>query len=99
ANFESIITDQLVFNSNGVYQFQKKAQYFSIGGAIGYYLETGDAETLVNAGIWYWSKNAIIPYIGVSYQNFQIGLSYDITISKLNQAARKPSTFEVSMIL
>jgi type IX secretion system PorP/SprF family membrane protein len=99
ANFESIINDQLVFNSNGVYQFQKKAQYFSIGGAIGYYLESNDAETLVTGGLWYWSKNAIIPYVSISYQNLQIGFSYDITISKLNQAARKPSTWELSMIL
>lgn len=99
ANFESLINDQVVFNSNGVYQFQKKAQYFSIGGALGYYLENNDKETLVTGGVWYWSKNAIVPYLGFSYQNFQIGLSYDITISKLNQAARKPSTFEVSMIL
>ncbi|HEY1201130.1 MAG TPA: PorP/SprF family type IX secretion system membrane protein [Niastella sp.] len=99
ANFESIINDQVVFNTNGVYQFQKKAQYFSIGGALGYYLGSNEAETLVTGGVWYWSKNAIVPYIGISYQSFQVGFSYDFTISKLSQAERKPNTWELSMIL
>ena len=69
-----------------------------MGGALGYYI--GDANnSLINAGVWYWSKNAIIPYVGLLYKDFQFGLSYDITVMKLNQATRKPNTWEVSMIL
>jgi type IX secretion system PorP/SprF family membrane protein len=99
ANFETFINEQLVFNANGVYQFQQKARYFSIGGAFGYYPGIENNETMVTGGVWYWSGNAIIPYIGVTYKNIQLGFSYDITISKLSQAARKPSTWELSMIL
>lgn len=98
ANFETIINEQLVFNSNGIYQFQAKASYFSVGAALGYYL--GDeAQTLVTGGVWYWSDNAIIPYVGLAYKDLQVGVSYDVTTSKLNQAARKPSTWELSIIL
>lgn len=97
-NFETFLNERLVFNSNAIYQFQSEANYLSVGAALGYYV--GDAaESLLTAGLWYWSKNALVPYVGVAYQNFQLGASYDITTSKLNQAARKPSTWELSLIL
>jgi type IX secretion system PorP/SprF family membrane protein len=99
ANFETTINEQLVFNTNGIYQFQGKANYFSVGGALGYYVGDNTDETLVTGGLWYWSKNAVIPYFGVAYKNFQFGVSYDITVSKLSQAAKKPNTWELSMIL
>jgi type IX secretion system PorP/SprF family membrane protein len=98
ANFETFLNERVVLNSNAVYQFQSQAKYFSVGAALGYYL--GDeAETLMTGGLWYWSDNALIPYFGLAYKDFQLGVSYDITISKLNQAARKPSTWELTLIL
>jgi type IX secretion system PorP/SprF family membrane protein len=98
ANFETYLNDRVVLNTNAIYQFQMEAKYFSVGGALGYYL--GDAlGTLVNGGVWYWSNNAIVPYVGLAYKKFQVGVSYDVTISKLNQAARKPNTTEISIIL
>ncbi len=98
ANFETFLNDRIVLNANAIYQSQTTTYYFSVGGALGYYL--GDeAGTLLTGGLWYWSKNALIPYVGLSYKDYQFGLSYDITTSKLNQAARKPSTWELSLIL
>ena len=98
ANFETFINERVVLNTNAIYQFQSEANYFSIGAALGYYI--GDAaESLLTGGLWYWSKNALIPYISLAYKDFQFGVSYDITTSKLNQAARKPSTWELSLIL
>ena len=99
ANFDTYLNDQVVLNANSVYQRQGSTEYFSVGGGLGYYL-TGDPEDVVfNAGLWYWLKNAFIPYIGVMYQNIQFGLSYDITISKLSRAAEKPKSFELSLII
>lgn len=98
ANFETYLSDQLILNSNGVYQYQSGASYFSVGGALGYLFEQNERTVIVNAGLWYWSKNAIIPYIGFGYGNFQLGVSYDMTISKLNEAARRPNTYELSLI-
>ncbi len=97
-NFETFVTDQVVFNSNAIYQFQREANYFSVGAAMGYYVGNS-LETMLTAGLWYWSKNAIIPYAGFVYKDLQVGISYDITTSKLNQAPRKPSSWEVSFIL
>jgi type IX secretion system PorP/SprF family membrane protein len=98
ANFEMFINERTVLNTNGIYQYQRKASYFSIGAAIGRYVDN-KAETLVTAGLWYWSANALVPYVGLAYKDFQFGVSYDYTISKLNQATRKPNTWEVSIIL
>ena len=98
ANFETYLNEKVVLNTNAIYQFQSAASYFSVGGALGYHLGDDD-ETLLNGGLWYWSSNAIIPYIGLVYKNFQCGFSYDITISKLTQAARRPNTWEFSIIL
>lgn len=99
ANFETYLSDDVVLNTNAVYQRQATTSYASIGAALGYFL-TGDPEDVVlSAGAWYWSKNAIIPYVGVSYQNMQFGLTYDVTVSKLSQAAQKPKSFEISLIV
>lgn len=99
ANFETYLNDNILINTNGIYQYQAKASYFSVGGALGFFLnETGEDQVLY-LGLWYWSSNAMIPYIGLRYKSMQFGLSYDITISKLSQAEQKPKTFELSFIL
>ncbi len=99
-NFETILNDYLVLNTNAIYQAQSGTSYFSVGGALGYYLsKTEEEDIIVNGGLWYWSNNAVIPYVGIVYKNFQFGLTYDITVSKLSQASGKPKTFELSLII
>ena len=97
ANFETYLNNGLVLNTNAIYQFQDEAKYYSFGAGLGYYLPD-NPEVILNAGLWYWSKNAVIPYIGFAYKDFQLGLSYDVTISKLDKASIKPKTFELSLI-
>ena len=99
ANLETALTDIAFINANGIYQYQSGASYFSIGAALGYYLPTLDVTKIVTAGLWYWSNNAIIPYFGVTIGDFQVGLSYDVTISKLKEAPKRLHTFELSLIL
>ena len=71
-----------------------------MGGGLGYFLsEEGEKDIVVNAGLWYWSDNAIIPYVGMVYDNLQLGLSYDLTISELSSAAKRPHTFEISITI
>ncbi|HEY2721538.1 MAG TPA: PorP/SprF family type IX secretion system membrane protein [Chitinophagaceae bacterium] len=97
ANFETYLNNSVILNTNAIYQFQDQANYFSFGGGLGYYLPQ-DPDVILNAGMWYWSKNAIIPYVGFAYKDFQVGLSYDVTVSKLDQASIRPKTFELSLI-
>ena len=98
ANYERYLNDRVVLNINTIFQHQKEAEYYSIGGALGYYVGN-QQDVLINGGIWYWSKNAIIPYVGIMYKDMQFGLTYDITVSKLNEAPRRPNTFELAFIL
>jgi len=97
-NFETFLNEGLVLNTNAIYQFQAEAKYYSFGAALGYYLPDY-TDVMLNAGLWYWSRNAIVPYLGLVYKDFQLGLSYDVTISKLKQATIKPKTFELSLII
>jgi type IX secretion system PorP/SprF family membrane protein len=99
-NMETILTDQLALQTNGIYQWQSGTSYFSIGGALGYYLTDNEEDnTVINAGLWYWSKNAVIPYVGFGYRNFQFGLSYDVTVSDLKNAKKAMKTYELSLII
>ncbi|HSK11795.1 MAG TPA: PorP/SprF family type IX secretion system membrane protein [Phnomibacter sp.] len=97
SNFETLLNEELVLNMNAIYQFQREATYYSFGGALGYFLP-GANRTILNAGLWYWSENALIPYIGIALNEFQFGFTYDLTISKLRDAPRQPNSFEFSLI-
>jgi len=97
ANFETFVNNGVVLNANAIYQFQDEAKYYSFGAGLGYYLPD-NPDVILNAGVWYWAKNAVIPYVGFAYKDFQLGLSYDITISKLNKASIRPETVELSLI-
>jgi type IX secretion system PorP/SprF family membrane protein len=98
SNYERNLNDRVILNVNGIYQNQKRAKYFSVGGGFGYKLSE-QQNIMLNGGVWYWSRNAIVPYFGVAYKDMQFGFSYDATISKLREVARKPNTFEFSLIL
>jgi type IX secretion system PorP/SprF family membrane protein len=98
ANLETFLSQSVVLSVNGIYQSQMTAKYYSVGGALGYYLPN-NSDFMLNAGLWYWSKNAVIPYVGIAYQDYQFGLSYDVTTNKLNQATDKPNTWELSIIV
>lgn len=97
-NYETFLSESVVLSVNAVYQSQETAEYYSFGGALGYYIPQM-YDLMLNAGIWYWSKNAVIPYVGISYKDYQFGLSYDVTTSKLRQANDKPNTYELSLIV
>ena len=98
ANFETYINDRTILNTAAIYQLQGGARYVAAGGGVGYYLGD-DKGPIINAGLWYWVENGFVPYVGLVYNNFQFGLTYDITTSKLNESARKPSSIELSLIL
>lgn len=97
ANMELYLNESLIFNSNATYQMQSTARYYSFGAGMGYVITT-QPYFILNAGLWYWSENQLTPVIGFQYNEFQLGLSYDITISKLNDAPRRANSFELSII-
>ena len=98
ANFETFLNENVILNTNAIYQKQSTATYYSVGMALGYYLGT-DPDVIINGGLWYWSNNSITPYIGYQYNHLQLGLTYDVTVSKLRDAPRRANSFELSIIL
>ncbi len=98
ANFETFVNESVILNLNTIYQQQETASYYSIGGALGFSFPN-DTRKMLNAGVWYWSKNAVVLYLGVLFGDFQFGASYDFTVSKLNEARNKPNTWELSLII
>jgi type IX secretion system PorP/SprF family membrane protein len=76
-----------------------------------YYFQQGDARQLnlginirkmiqedfgITGGIRYRLNDAIIPQVGMIYQNFQVYLSYDHTVSSLAQANLSNGAFELN---
>lgn len=101
ANLSATYTspDQRGYHLSGIYQKQGNQLYFSIGGATGIQMARGESNKMLWAGIWYRNNDVIYPYLGIIQGNFQLGLSYDISISKQVQANLIPTSFEFSLVL
>jgi type IX secretion system PorP/SprF family membrane protein len=89
---------QLSYHMSGIYQKQGNQQYFSVGGAAGMQLPNSTNNRMLWAGIWYRNNDAIYPYVGLHTGNMQLGLSYDLSVSKQVQNTSLPGSFELSLI-
>jgi type IX secretion system PorP/SprF family membrane protein len=88
---------------SGLVNNQAGAREYVFGGAWAV-AATTDEENPVNfyAGIWARLTNnttdAIIPYIGLDYNNFSLGITYDVNVSSLQTASENRGGIEVSLI-
>ena len=48
-------------------------------------------------GCFYRTKDAIIPYVGLIYNKYKFGLSYDVYQSKMSLSSLRPQTFEFTI--
>jgi type IX secretion system PorP/SprF family membrane protein len=87
---------------SGLYQYQAGAEEFVLGGAWSVMVnEDRDNPTNFYLGSWVRFSNltdAIIPYVGLDYGNFSLGLTYDINISSLETASEARGGVEISLI-
>ena len=77
---------------------QAKANETTVGGAFGLQLTETGIKNEINFGMWYRYKDAIIPYVGYFYQGFQLGLSYDYTVSALKTATQVRNGYELTLM-
>ena len=96
-SFDVIIGDRAVLNTNTVFQQQAGQNYFSTGGALGYFLDA-ERDNRIGAGLWYRSGEAFYPYLSLELQNLKFGFSYDIVSNSLKNAAVPPKSWEVSIV-
>jgi type IX secretion system PorP/SprF family membrane protein len=83
---------------SGLFMSQGNISQAVIGLAYGKQIPSALDDIRVFAGTWYRNKDAVIPYLGYIYNNFQFGLTYDINISQLSSSISRYRSFEVSMI-
>lgn len=90
-----------IFGS-GLFQRQGPAQEILLGAATGFILNPEHREDVANTvlylGLWYRLDDAIIPYIGLEWTQFQLGFSYDITVSNASRMTEGQGAYEVSLI-
>src|SRR4030095_12597601 len=87
---------------SSLFSTQYGANNFVLGGALGIALND-DPENPSNffAGVWTRVNNlndAIIPYLGLEFNGFRIGASYDVNISSLKTASESRGGMEISLI-
>lgn len=98
-DLDTYINDRVTFYSSGIYQLQSGSEYFSFGGAFGYDLNEGLDQSFFIAGLWYRNNDALCPYAGLAVNNWQLGFTYDVTLSHLSHAPHPPKSWELSFIL
>jgi type IX secretion system PorP/SprF family membrane protein len=74
---------------------QAKATELTFGSAYGHQLTDGEKSELVG-GMWYRYKDALIPYLGYQTKTFQVGLSYDHTVSAIKTASQLRNGYELT---
>jgi type IX secretion system PorP/SprF family membrane protein len=79
------------------YQNQGAAREMTLGAAYGILVGT-DRVQVVSFGIWHRIKDAVIPYVGYQRDGFQVGFSFDYTISNLKTSSQVRNGIELSMV-
>lgn len=65
---------------------------------VGFYgqMQVNDITAML-AGINYRFNDAIVPFAGIAYRNFLLGVSYDVNTSELGQAITGTNSLEISL--
>jgi len=91
------LNDQWLVNPNAYFTMQAKSWQLNIG-ANAHYNLSGDGEKILIAGLYYRSKDAIIPLIGLGYKDLTFTFTYDATVSTLKNYNNTRGAFEFSLI-
>lgn len=99
-NYSKMLDYRLLLFLKNYYQIQDGNSYFIGGGHLEYSFNEyfQDFQESLNIGLYYRLNNALIPYIGFSYDQLQFALSYDINVTKMKSASVVPRAFELSFI-
>ncbi|RXK85661.1 PorP/SprF family type IX secretion system membrane protein [Filimonas effusa] len=92
----SVGYDSKLFLS-GLYQNQANASTYAAGGAFQFGLPVQTADVCLYLGGWY-SNASISPYLGMQYNTFQLGVTYDVVTSAIKTANPKNGSFELSLV-
>ncbi len=84
---------------SGLYSTQAGAHEALIGGAVQFTANPDDDKPVsVYLGAWERIQDAFIPYIGLDFSDWRVGVSYDINTSGLKTASESRGGIELSLI-
>jgi type IX secretion system PorP/SprF family membrane protein len=85
-----------------LYMWTSKVSDMVLGGNVKYHLKHAMIKN-VHLGILYRggfgrNSDAVAPVVGMHIKNFDVGISYDLNVSKLSAQSSQKTTFELSII-
>jgi len=83
---------------SGLYSTQAQASETVLGAAMQLNVSEGDKPVSVYVGSWYRFNDALIPYVGLDFDDFRLGATYDVNMSSLKAASQSRGGIEVSLI-
>ncbi|MFL9482182.1 PorP/SprF family type IX secretion system membrane protein [Chitinophagaceae bacterium LWZ2-11] len=93
------ISDNATLHFSGLQTFQGGASETLLGGAVQLTANPDVPKpTSLYLGTWVRFNDALIPYVGIEYDDFRLGVTYDVNTSTLKTASQKQGGIEVSLI-
>lgn len=94
-NFEYQLEEDKTILFHADYQNRLEKEFFYAGAAVGVALS--NEMNRAYFGCFYRNKDAVIPYVGLIYNKYKIGLTYDIYSNSLTSSNLRPQTIEFSL--
>ncbi len=94
------VGDITTLHLSGLYSTQAGANETVLGGALQFSLDGSNSNSTSNFYIGSWLRfgDAIIPYLGLDFNAFRLGLTYDVNTSQLKSASQSQGGIELSLI-
>lgn len=89
--------DLTTVHLSALYSTQAKASETVFGGALQFALSEDERPVSVYLGSWMRAGDALIPYAGLEFSDFRLGLSYDVNTSSLKTASQQKGGLELSL--
>lgn len=94
-NLEYQLEDDKTILFHADYQNRLEKEFFYAGAALG--VPLSNEMNRAYFGCFYRNKDAVIPYVGLMYNKYKIGLTYDIYSNSLTSSNLRPQTIEFSL--
>lgn len=95
------VGETITLHLSALHSMQSGAHETLVGGALQF--AVGDAAatespTSFYAGAWMRFNDALIPYVGLEFSDFRLGVTYDVNTSQLRTASQSRGGVEISLI-
>jgi len=97
-NFEKKIWENNTIAFHADYQNRFESEFIYAGAVFSFPINTKEENIdRFYIGCFYRTKDATIPYVGLMYNKYKFGLSYDIYQSNMTMSSLRPQTFEFTI--